>query len=121
MPLAAEPRSPNLIVGYDALSVRLADRVLSSSALVTPGAVRDWPVRSVGALEGGFDALLALGVPVVLLATGTRQQFPAPALLGRAAAAGIGLEVMDVGAACRTYNLMVSDGRPVALALILPG
>lgn len=123
MPLAADPRrSPHLILGYDADGVRLRQRVLRSSALVTPEQVIDWPVRSVAELEGpALEALLALGAEVVLLATGLKQEFPAPAVLGRAAAAGIGLEVMDLGAACRTYNVLVADERAVALALILPG
>jgi uncharacterized protein len=122
MPLAAEPRAPQFIVGYDAGSVRLHDRVLTESALVTPDSVRDWSVRAVAELDAAaLEPVLALGAEVVLLATGSRQEFPAPAVLARAAAAGVGLEVMDLGAACRTYNVLVADGRAVALALILPG
>ena len=123
MPLAADPRRlPHLIVGYDAAGVRLRDRLLSASTLLTPERIVDWPVRSVAELEGAaLEALLGVGAEIVLLSTGPTQQFPAPAVLASAARAGIGLEVMDLGAACRTYNVLVADERPVALALILPG
>jgi uncharacterized protein len=123
MPLSADPRpAPNVVVGYSATEVRLRDRRITSSALITPAAVADWTVRSVAALDlKALEPLLALGADVVLLATGARQEFPAPVVLGHAAAAGVGLEVMDVGAACRTYNVLVAEDRAVALALILPG
>ncbi len=118
----AGTRPPNLVVGYDATSVRLRERVLTRSALVTPEQVQDWSVAGVEALdEAALAPVLALGAEVVLLATGPRQRFPDPRLLARAAAAGVGLEVMDTGAACRTYNVLVADGRAAALALILPG
>jgi uncharacterized protein len=122
MPLAREPRSgANAVVSYTAGEVRLAGRVIARSAVITAGAVHDWPVRSVAELDAAHLApLLALGVDVVLLATGPRQQFQATAVLARAAAAGVGLEVMDLGAACRTYNVLLAEDRPVALALIFP-
>ena len=122
MPLTpAPPSGPNLVVGYTDREVRLRDRRLTRSALVTPASVSDWAIGSVAELDAQRLApLLALGADVVLLATGARQQFPAPTVLAQAAAAGVGLEVMDVGAACRTYNVLVAENRAVALALILP-
>jgi uncharacterized protein len=122
MPLAQQPRSaPNAIVGYSAGAVRLRDRLVAQSAIITASAVRDWPVRSVAELDAGLlEPVLALSVEVVLLATGERQEFPARAVFARAAAAGVGLEVMDLGAACRTYNVLLAEDRPVALAVIFP-
>jgi uncharacterized protein len=120
MPLTSD-HAPGLILGYGAAEVRLADRVVRQSALITPRAVLDWPVRSVADLDGPQLApLLALGVDVVLLATGARQDFPPRRVFVAAAAAGIGIEVMDVGAACRTYNVLVAEDRAVALGLVLP-
>jgi uncharacterized protein len=55
----------------------------------------------------------------VVLGTGTRQRFPDTKLLGAVLARGIGCEVMDTGAACRTYNVLVSEDRPVVAALLL--
>jgi len=110
----------NLIAGYAAGELRLRDRVLTESAIVTAEEVLRWPVASAAALTPQLlEPVLALPVEVVLLATGTRQVWPDAAVLAHAAARGVGLEVMDLGAACRTFNLLVGDGRPVALAAIL--
>ncbi|MBM2853457.1 MAG: hypothetical protein HW417_385 [Steroidobacteraceae bacterium] len=56
---------------------------------------------------------------VVILGTGPRQRMPPPELFSAFASHGIGLEVMDTGAACRTYNLLLSEFREVAIALIV--
>lgn len=114
--------TPNRIVGYSDGEIRLADRRLTRSAIITAERVDDWPVDSVADLDADRVApLLGLGVDVVLLATGRRQEFPAPAVLARVSEARIGLEVMDLGAACRTYNVLLAEDRAVALAAILPG
>jgi uncharacterized protein len=76
---------------------------------------------------GGFDGLAAddftaftgLGLEIVLLGTGSRIRFPRPELLRPLIEARIGVEVMDTPAACRTYNILMSEGRKVAAALIL--
>src|SRR5260221_9169233 len=121
MPLSPESPVAHRVVGYSEREIRLADRRLTTSALITATAVHDWPVTSVAELDlERLAPLLALGADVVLLATGPKQEFPAPAILARAAAAGIGLEVMDLGAACRTYNVLLAEDRAVALAAILP-
>jgi len=66
-----------------------------------------------------FEALLALRPEIILLGTGARLRFPAPALTACLAPAHIGLEVMDTGALCRTYNILASEGRAVAAAVLL--
>ena len=58
---------------------------------------------------------------VVLLGTGTRQQFPRAEIFGLFGERGIGLEVMDNGALCRTFNILVAEDRAVTAAIILPG
>jgi uncharacterized protein len=55
---------------------------------------------------------------VLLVGTGTRQDFADPDIRAAFAAAGIGLETMDTGAACRTYNILLAERRPVAAALL---
>ena len=62
--------------------------------------------------------LLQLGTEIVLLGTGSRLRFPSGILMRPFAPAGIGLEVMDLGAACRTYNTLAAEGRKVAAALV---
>ena len=113
-------REPNLVAGYAEGELRLRSRVLSSSAIITAGDVVPWPVASVERLApGDFEPVFALGVEIVLLATGARLTWPPPLVHAHLAGRGVGLEVMDLGAACRTFNLLVGDGRPVALAAVL--
>lgn len=110
----------NLIAGYAAGQLRLRDRLLTESAIVTAAEVLPWPVTSAAALTPELlEPVLGLPVEIVLLATGARQVWPPPAVLAHVASRGVGLEVMDLGAACRTFNLLVGDQRPVALAAIL--
>ena len=120
MQLAHEARSRgNFIVGYTDRELRLAGRTLRASVILTPERVLDWPVTSVAQLgEATLAPLIALQPEVVLLATGARQQFPPAAVYALAAARGFGLEVMDVGGACRTYNVLAGELRRVALAVI---
>jgi uncharacterized protein len=123
MPLNRSARpAQNVIVSYAPGEVRLRDRKLATSTLLSADRVRDWPVACVGDL-GPHDVDLWLdGRPeIVILSTGEQQRFPPAELLARALSAGVGVEVMAQGAACRTYNVLVEDGRAVLLALILDG
>ena len=93
-----------------------------SSSLVVAGdrLISDWPVASVDSLTGDhLAALVALAPEIVLLGTGARFQFPPPARLATLYGAGIGVEVMDTPAACRTYNILQGEGRNVVAALVL--
>jgi uncharacterized protein len=63
--------------------------------------------------------LTALGVDIVLIGTGERLDFPQPSVLRPLIEAGIGFEVMDTPAACRTYNILMGEERKVAAALIV--
>jgi len=110
----------HVVLSYGAHEIRLRDRTLRASAIVTAAQVLDWPVAGVETLEeAALAPLYALGVDVVLLATGARQQFPPRAVYAALLRRGIGLEVMDVGAACRTYNVLLAESRRVALAAVI--
>jgi len=63
--------------------------------------------------------VFALQPEIVVLGSGPRQRFPEPRLLAAIMTRGIGCEVMDTGAACRTYNVLVSEGRRAVAALLL--
>ena len=63
-------------------------------------------------------ALVGLGPELVLVGTGTTFRFPAPALLAPLHEARIGVESMDTRAACRTYNILLAEGRRVVAALV---
>lgn len=114
--------SQNLITRYDAAFVQVGEhRLAGPSMVVCPDRLLEhWGVASVAALAAGdFEKLLQLAPEIVLLGTGSRLRFPAPALTRCLVDARIGLEVMDLGAACRTYNILAGEGRRVAAALIL--
>jgi len=90
------------------------------SLIVRPERIAPWGPESVPALTtGDFEELARMGPEIVLLGTGQRQRFPTPALFRCLIDAGIGLEVMDTGAACRTYNILAAEGRSVAAALLM--
>lgn len=80
----------------------------------------DWRVVSFDELsEAHFDYLLPLKPDVLLLGTGARQRFPHPKLYRSLTDAGIGVECMDTAAACRTYNILVTEDRKVAAAILI--
>src|SRR5258708_4871385 len=91
------------------------------SLVVLPGQlIENWGVADVDALAGDHISFLAgLNLEILLLGTGGELRFPSPRLLQPLALAGIGVEVMDTRAACRTYNVLLAEGRNVAAALIL--
>lgn len=87
--------------------------------LMPQGEVRPWQVDSWESLSAAeFQGLLALGAEVILLGTGTRHRIPHPRLTAGLAGAGVGLEAMDSSAACRTYNILMGEGRRVLAALL---
>ena len=116
-----QPDGRNSFTGYgdgyvEVNKVRYRESlVVSAERLVT-----DWPARSVDTLSGDhMAAIVELAPEIVLIGTGARFQFPEAALLATLQKAGIGVEVMDTQAACRTYNILLAEGRNVAAALIL--
>jgi len=111
----------NAIVACAEGEVRLRDRAYTSSLIVTRTAVLNgWKPSPAEALSiADFEGLIALKPELVLLGTGTRQRIPPPALYAEFAARRIGFEVMDNRAACRTFNLLLSEYRDVAVALML--
>lgn len=81
---------------------------------------REWRPQTFTDLSSDDVAELLVNDPeLVLLGTGARQQFPEPSLLRPIYEAGIGIEVMDSGAACRTYNILLGEGRRVSAGIIL--
>jgi uncharacterized protein len=92
-------------------------------SLIVPwvGDVRRWSDRAADELAAAdFEALLALGPEVVIFGSGSRLRFVAPALLRSLFERRIGIETMDTPAACRTYNVLATEGRAVVAALLLP-
>ena len=86
-----------------------------------PGSVPGkWEASRFEALKSAdFDALASSGAELVLFGSGQRLRFPQPDWLRSLVERGIGLETMDTPAACRTYNILASEGRKVVVALLL--
>ncbi len=110
----------NIIRSYAPGQITVNQDRLTGSIIVTPQQlVTDWRPQSFTDLTAAdFDILVTMDAEVVLLGTGNRLQFPAPSLTRALTLAQLGLEVMDTGAACRTYNILMSEGRRVAAALL---
>lgn len=115
------PGSRNLVTGYGAGYVAINHRRHSASLVLLPERiVEPWGAGSFEALaERDFAAILPLQPEVLLLGTGARLRFPPPALLRPLIEARIGYEVMDLAAACRTFNILMAEGRQVAAALLI--
>ncbi len=113
----------NLIRRYGADHITIGEEQIRSSCIVAAHhLVRDWPPRSVETLNITHLAVLFdLRPEVVVLATGEKQKFPPVALRAEFATRKIGLEVMEIGAACRTYNVLVGEERQALAAILLPG
>ena len=83
------------------------------------GEVVEWPVAEFGALtEAHFAALAEMKPALVIFGSGSRIRFVRPALLRPLMERRIGIETMDTAAACRTYNVLLAEGRPVLAALL---
>ena len=116
------PAGANLIRRYGADFIVIAEEEIRRSCLVSAATLlRDWPPRSVGELRvEHLGAIFEFAPEVVVLSTGATQKFPPAALRAEFATRRIGLEVMEVGAACRTYNVLVAEERKVIAAILLP-
>lgn len=108
----------NLVSGYGESFVSVNNVRYEHSLLLTPRSIGRWEVAGIEQLaDADFEQLAALGAEIVILGTGAVQRFPPRAFARRFAAAGIGLEAMDSRAACRTYNILASEGRRVLAAI----
>lgn len=93
----------------------------TESIIVSPQApVMPWPVKHFEQLKvEDFARLLSMQPEIVLLGTGSKQYFAHPRLTQALLQQKIGVECMNTAAACRTYNILMAEGRNVVAALIL--
>lgn len=101
--------------------IRVDEEELTSSFVLSPDRlIPSWPPRRLDQVtDEHWETLLELEPEVVLLGTGDRIHFPDARVFARFQSRGIGFEVMDTAAACRTYNVLVSEERRVVAALML--
>jgi len=118
---STETKQYQTVTAYDEDGVELNAIRFDYSLVVLPETEpAPWPVASFEALSAAdFDQIDATRPDVVILGTGARQRFIHPKLIAALTARRIGVECMDNQAACRTYNILMAEGRKVALALII--
>jgi len=118
---ASVPAASNVFTSYGDGYVEVnAVRFDHSIVVMADRPVSTWDAAAFDALAvAHFERIAAMGPELVLFGSGARLRFPHPRLLAPLHARGIGVETMDVQAACRTYNILVAEGRRAAAALVL--
>lgn len=111
----------NVITGYTESTVQIGTQPWSESLMLPwQGDVRPWGAAQFEKLSRAhFEAIAALEPELMLFGSGRRLRFAKPEWLGPLMSRRIGIETMDTAAACRTYNLLVAEGRRVVAALLV--
>jgi len=108
------------IRGYGPGEIRVNETVYTGSIILTRNRIADWAPPPLAEWEPPvLDALLAHDPEILLIGTGARVHLLGNAFLAHALREGVGLETMDTAAACRTFNILVGEGRRVAAGLII--
>jgi uncharacterized protein len=111
----------NVVTAYGANYVNVNKQRHETSLLLLPdGEIVSWPVTSFAAITAAdFDAVVRARPEVVVFGSGARLRFLHPRVTAALTAQRIGVETMDLQAACRTFNILVAEGRRVAAVLLL--
>ena len=121
MKLHADPLTAlNTVTAYGPGFIDVNQTRHGGHLLVSPDQpVASWNVGGVASLSAAdFAAVAALDPEVVLVGTGERQRFVSPALTAALARRHVGVECMTTAAACRTYNILMAEGRRVVAAFL---
>ncbi len=121
MKLHVERTAANTVTAWGEGEIRVREQVIRNSVILTADRIiHPWSGRRAATLgPEDFSPVLALEPTLIVLGTGQHLAFPDAVVHAEILARGIGLEVMDTPAACRTYNILVNEGRRVAAALIV--
>jgi uncharacterized protein len=101
--------------------IQINQQLFTHSLIVTPTKlIENWAPQHITDLtHAHFKMIIDLHPDILILGTGEELQFPSIELYGELINEGIGVEIMDTSAACRTYNVLTSENRNVAAALII--
>jgi uncharacterized protein len=118
----ADTKDRHTLTGYGTGYLAVNGIRYEHPLIVTPDAApQPWPVTTVADLTAESAGLLLADAPeIIIIGTGSTQIFPEPARLRLLIEARVGLEVMNSPAACRTYNILMGEGRRVLAAILLP-
>ncbi len=110
----------NLFSGYGRGYVAVNGERYERNLIVLPDRILDWEIIGFDDLtESTLSQLAGLSLEILILGTGAQLRFPHPSATGGLRDAGTALEVMDTHAACRTYNILLSEDRHVGAALLV--
>lgn len=120
--LDSENFTSNKIISYSDDSFSLKDKVIKSNLLISKDhLIEDWSVKSYQDLAlQHMDQIIEWQPEVILVGAGNESGFQNYELLSYITSKNIGLEIMNMGAACRSYNLLIDEGRNVVACLFLP-
>jgi len=118
---AADSDGGHLILGYDPGQILIGGQIYTRGLIVSPERIdTNWgPENAIDLAAEHFEALLALDPQIIIVGTGKHQVFPDPNTYLIVRQRGLGVDIMDTGAACRTYNILASEGRKVAAGLLM--
>lgn len=120
MEAASHPAGSNVIQSYGSSGFKVKGTTHDTSILITQNFISEWtrPALTMASLDPLFDVIP--GIEVLLIGTGAKNTPLPPELRQAAKARGVSIDGMDTGAACRTYNILLSENRRVGAALRLP-
>ena len=106
---------------YDDNSITVNERIFTHSLIVSNfQLVENWPVNEINELSNqSLQSIIELQPEVIIIGTGKQILFPRPENYSSIINMGIGIEFMNTGAACRTYNILLSEDRKVAAGIII--
>ena len=117
----SDPTEGYFITMYDEDTIQVNGKNFNSSLIISSQQLKaDWPPLSPQELSAEhFSAIIQLKPELVLIGTGNKLVFPPVETYAELIRQGVGVEIMDTGAACRTYNILSNEGRHVVCGLIL--
>ena len=117
----SKPVEKNIFSGYGSGYVVVNNKKYENSMITMPDKIiADWQASTVEKLtEEHFKLLIPYEPEIILFGTGATLRFPSPLVTKNLLESKIGIEVMDTNAACRTYNILMAEGRNVAAALLI--
>lgn len=115
-----QPHQTNYITAYGPGSIEVNKVVYKQSLLLNAAQIEPWEIVSFETLNtADLSNLLTFSPALILLGTGISLRFPHSSVLAPLTQQQVGVEVMDTPAACRTFNVLVAEGRQVLLAAIV--
>ena len=118
----ADPNEGYFVTSYDEHTIQINGKNFHSSLIISNNALKtDWQPRSVESLStSDFMDIIDMNPELVIIGTGNRLTFPPVEVYAELIKLGIGVEIMDTGADCRTFNVLTGEGRHAVCGLILP-